>query len=69
MYGGAGRFNPARPYVVNGPTGSIQTSSSSFVGTSITPTGSGGGSAPFGEGALNAPPEAPTESPAASSSG
>ena len=69
MCGGAGRFDPARPYVVNGPTGIIQTSSSSFVGTSITPSGSGGGSALFGEGALNAPPEPPTASPATSSSG
>ena len=69
MRGGAGRFNPARPFVVNGPTGIIQTSSSSFVGTSMTPTGLGGGSAPYGEGALNAPPEPPTASPATSSSG
>ena len=57
----AGRFNPARPYVVNGPTGIIQTSSSGFVGYT-PPTGLGGGAAPYGEGALNAPPEAPATS-------
>ncbi len=65
----AGRFNPARPYLVSGPTGIIQTSSSSFVGTPIEPSGNGLGSAPFGEGALNAPPEPSSESPPTSNSG
>ena len=63
----AGRFNPARPYIVNGPTGIIQTSSSSFVGTPTMSSGLGLGSAPYGEGALNAPPEPSSESPHAES--
>ncbi len=65
----AGRFNPARPYLVNGPTGIIHTSSSSFRGTSIVYSGLGHGAAPYGEGALNAPPEPSSESPPTSNSG
>lgn len=65
----AGRFNPARPYIVNGPTGIIKTSSSSFVGTPTASSGLGLGSAPYGEGALNAPPEPSSESPPLSNSG
>ncbi|DBA98816.1 hypothetical protein WJX77_006821 [Trebouxia sp. C0004] len=67
--GSAGRFNPARPYIVNGPTGIIQTSSSSFMGTRTMSSGLGLGSAPFAEGALNAPHEPSSESPPTSNSG
>lgn len=57
----AGRFNPDRPYSVNGPTQIIQTSSSSFRGAG-TPTGLGHGAIPYSTGAVNNPPESPPTS-------
>ena len=53
----AGRFNPDRPYLVQGPTGIIQTSNSTYKGKQIVYTGLGHGTFSYSIGALNAPPE------------
>lgn len=55
-----GRFNPARAGIVAAP-GTIQTSSSSFEG-STAPTYLEDGSAAYDEGASNAPSDAPPTS-------
>ena len=52
-----GRFNPDRPYLVQGPIGIRQTSSSKYEANQILPEGLGHGASPYGAGALNARPD------------
>lgn len=53
----AGRFTPDRPYLVQGPIGIRQTSSSKYEAKQILPQGLGHGASPYGAGALNARPD------------